>query len=283
MKKRNPLAVFLLSIVTFGIYDLYWLAKTRKELNDKTSIKIPSIWILFIPAIIAVVAVIALLIASFAHSGATTTFTQVKTINGTTTTTTVNTGSSSSLHGAVLIFLIVYIMDMIALVVVGFMWFLKFSKAVNEYTSGKMSTGVTFLLTWFLHLIGVAIVQDAFNGMIDHGQAPGVAPAAMSPMMPAQSQNQPMADPNENPEVIVNIPEEPATPEVSVATPQSPAVPVAETPVTETVASPTPEASATPADSTGPSAEAPTVMSEPKADDSPEGSGPDVTPPPTTS
>jgi hypothetical protein len=49
MKKRNPLAVFFLSIITFGIYDLYWLVKTKSVLNEKTSQHTPSIWLLIVP------------------------------------------------------------------------------------------------------------------------------------------------------------------------------------------------------------------------------------------
>jgi uncharacterized membrane protein YjgN (DUF898 family) len=39
MKKRNPLVVFLLSVITLGIYDIYWLVSTKKVLNAKTSHK----------------------------------------------------------------------------------------------------------------------------------------------------------------------------------------------------------------------------------------------------
>ena len=32
MTKRNPIVVFILAGVTFGIYGLYWLIKTREEM-----------------------------------------------------------------------------------------------------------------------------------------------------------------------------------------------------------------------------------------------------------
>lgn len=50
MKKRNPLVVFLLSVLTCGIYSWYWLIKTKNEMN-KMGEKIPSIWIWLIPII----------------------------------------------------------------------------------------------------------------------------------------------------------------------------------------------------------------------------------------
>jgi hypothetical protein len=48
MKHRNPLAVFFLSLFTFGIYALVWHVKTKGELN-RHGAKIPTSWLLIIP------------------------------------------------------------------------------------------------------------------------------------------------------------------------------------------------------------------------------------------
>ncbi|HUC87824.1 MAG TPA: DUF4234 domain-containing protein [Candidatus Binatia bacterium] len=48
MKKRNPIAVFLLGMVTVGIYSWYWAVKTKGEMN-KLGEKIPTAWIWLIP------------------------------------------------------------------------------------------------------------------------------------------------------------------------------------------------------------------------------------------
>ena len=48
MKHRNPIAVFFLSLITFGIYALVWQVKTKGEMN-KLGAKIPSAWLLIIP------------------------------------------------------------------------------------------------------------------------------------------------------------------------------------------------------------------------------------------
>ena len=53
MKQRNPIAVFLLGLVTCGIYSLYWAVKTKGEMN-KMGEQIPTAWILLIPIIGAV-------------------------------------------------------------------------------------------------------------------------------------------------------------------------------------------------------------------------------------
>jgi membrane protease YdiL (CAAX protease family) len=53
MKQRNPLAVFLLPIVTLGIYSWYWLVKTKGEMN-KLGEHIPTAWIWLIPFVGAI-------------------------------------------------------------------------------------------------------------------------------------------------------------------------------------------------------------------------------------
>jgi hypothetical protein len=50
MKHRNPLIVFILPFITLGIYQLYWLVKTKREMNKKGE-KILTAWILLIPLI----------------------------------------------------------------------------------------------------------------------------------------------------------------------------------------------------------------------------------------
>lgn len=50
MKKRNPLAVFFLSLITFGIYSIVWYVKTKNEMN-RLGAKIPTAWLIIIPII----------------------------------------------------------------------------------------------------------------------------------------------------------------------------------------------------------------------------------------
>ncbi len=161
MKHRNPLAVVGLSIITLGIYDLYWLSTTRKELNSKTSRKVPTLWLLFTPVFVGIVLVIVL---------------------------AANSSSSTASTGPNLIAVILMVLDFIAMMAISLIWFFKFSKAINEYTAGKLSTATTFLILWLLHLIGVALVQDTFNDMLTDQ-----APAAPQQPTPAMAQGQPMA------------------------------------------------------------------------------------------
>ncbi|GAC1502506.1 MAG: hypothetical protein NVS1B10_07290 [Candidatus Saccharimonadales bacterium] len=48
MKQRSPAAVFILSLVTFGIYCLYWQVSTKNELN-RLGAEIPTAWLLIVP------------------------------------------------------------------------------------------------------------------------------------------------------------------------------------------------------------------------------------------
>jgi hypothetical protein len=48
MKQRSPAAVFLLSLITFGIYALVWEVKTKGELKNLGA-DIPTAWLLIVP------------------------------------------------------------------------------------------------------------------------------------------------------------------------------------------------------------------------------------------
>lgn len=48
MQKQNPLTVFLLTLVTFGIYGVIWLARTRGEMVRKGA-DIPTTFLIIVP------------------------------------------------------------------------------------------------------------------------------------------------------------------------------------------------------------------------------------------
>lgn len=48
MKNRSPLAVFFFPLITFGIYGLYWMVKTKGEMNERGA-NIPTAWLIIIP------------------------------------------------------------------------------------------------------------------------------------------------------------------------------------------------------------------------------------------
>ena len=48
MKTRNPALVIIFSIVTLGIYALYWFVKTKRKMNS-IGVSIPTAWLIIIP------------------------------------------------------------------------------------------------------------------------------------------------------------------------------------------------------------------------------------------
>ncbi len=48
MQHRDPIMVILLSIITFGIYSLFWYVTTKNEMNAKGA-QIPTAWLIIIP------------------------------------------------------------------------------------------------------------------------------------------------------------------------------------------------------------------------------------------
>jgi uncharacterized membrane protein len=206
MKNRNPLAVFGLSIITFGIYDLYWLAVTRKELNDKTQQDIPSIWLLILSVIPLIVGYSIIISAS-------------------------TNSADKPAHRLVLTGVVLTSLGALLALVVSLVWFFNFSKAVNEYTSGKMSTAISFLILWLIHLLGVALIQDVFNDMVG---SPQLATAAATPGIAVAPLSVPQASPVA-PQTFAPTPQ----PSAQIVAPNPPAAPVASTVVAPQIVTPT--------------------------------------------
>ena len=50
MTKRNAFMVFLLPIITLGIYSIYWHVVTKNEMN-RAGASIPTAWLMIIPLV----------------------------------------------------------------------------------------------------------------------------------------------------------------------------------------------------------------------------------------
>ena len=48
IQRRNPVLVIIFTIITFGIYSIYWFVKTKDEINSLGA-EIPTAWLLIIP------------------------------------------------------------------------------------------------------------------------------------------------------------------------------------------------------------------------------------------
>ncbi len=116
MKRRSPIAVVLLTLITFGIYGIYWEVTTKIEMT-KRGADIPTAWLIIIP-------------------------------------------------------------------IVQWWWLYKYCVGVEQVTKGKMSAVLSLVLMLFLSVIGMAIIQDAFNKVVDE---PG-NPQPQSPIAPVGPQ-----------------------------------------------------------------------------------------------
>lgn len=48
MQQRNPIAVAVLAVITFGVYAIYWIVKTKEEMNQRGA-DIPTAWLIIVP------------------------------------------------------------------------------------------------------------------------------------------------------------------------------------------------------------------------------------------
>ncbi len=170
MKNRSPLTVFFLSLLTFGIYDIYWLVVTKNELNKRTKQHVPTIWLLIFPLAPLIAGYVLLIASGFFNQPSTCSSLSAyqgisiqcsQSTDMLTLTNIANIHTGPLIAGAILI-----LVFGITFFITSLIWFFKFSKAIDEFTKGKMSTAVSFLILWLIHLIGVALIQDAINDRI---------------------------------------------------------------------------------------------------------------------
>ncbi|HEX7633331.1 MAG TPA: hypothetical protein VF401_03325 [Candidatus Saccharimonadales bacterium] len=136
---RNPVAVGVLGLVTFNLYTIYWLIVTKNKLNEHNkSVYIPSAWRLAAP----IFPYLLLLLFGMIQSSGTT---------------------SETWSPADTVLVIVFFLAFVMTFVICMQWYIQYCKAVSEYTQGKISTVLCFVLLWLTGIIGAAIIQDSFN------------------------------------------------------------------------------------------------------------------------
>jgi len=155
MKKRVIWKMFLLEIVTLGIYKLYYLIKTRREMmNADPAIKIMSPAVLLVPVLLIIagfIFLIALSAAGAEHASS----------------NSPNTASTVALLVFYLAFLIAY-----ALFVV---WEWSYSQAVEKVTGGKLSFALALVVLVLVpDGIDILIIQDYFNKLPQNSPQPSL-------------------------------------------------------------------------------------------------------------
>ncbi|PID99426.1 hypothetical protein CSA80_01545 [Candidatus Saccharibacteria bacterium] len=160
MQQRSIVKVFLLSVVTLGIYRLYWFAKTRQEMmNVNEDVRVPHIIWLIAP--IGMMALIVLLFVAM-----------------------IVAADEHALSPVIQVLVtMVFFIAMTVLPFVLAMWLWKYSKAVELVTGEKMTFAMALLVLLAVpDGIDILIVQDTFNKMAAPEAQPSVATAPAGPV-----------------------------------------------------------------------------------------------------
>jgi SNF family Na+-dependent transporter len=173
MKRRSLIAVFLLEIVTLGIYSFYWLYRTRLELIAKTNMHIPRLIIPFLPGVIFLISLTLQILLGLSHAS----------------------GIVISLINTITFACIPVFVGLI----IWWMW--QYSKVVAVATQNTSSQAFTFWI-WMLtviasvNIIWFLVMQNKFNQLSATVPEPAY-PGAQTPPVTAP---QPTDNPPHKPE-----------------------------------------------------------------------------------
>lgn len=178
MQNRELWKVIVLGIITLGIYDLYWVYKTRQEMVEKGA-KIPPVILLFMPMLILFALMSLLLLFNSATGGP--------------------SADNAAGTGAVVNFVIILItaLSVTAIIPLAIYWFYKYCKAVEAVTQGRTTFGFAFGMWALLGIFSVgfiwpALIQDGFNKVspgtpeMPEPPYPSQTPAPTPPATPVQ-------------------------------------------------------------------------------------------------
>lgn len=162
MKHRSIGKMFLLTIVTLGIYRLYWFAKTRQEmLSVHKELKIPHVIWLIAP-IVTVVASVVLMI----------------------TVGVMTAEDDTSLSAVQAVAMGLFYLSVFVVVPLMAIWLWKYSQAVEVVTNEKMTFAISLLILLAVpDGIDILIIQDGFNKIASPAGA--LPHAAAGPLPPA--------------------------------------------------------------------------------------------------
>lgn len=162
MKKRVIWKMFALTVLTLGIYRLYWFIKTRKELiNQNPKVKILSPWVLILPIVLVTVTAL-LFVFSSVQDIATipsycSTYTQDSSLNE------VLLPSECQNEPAIWPMLVFYAAFILVYPLVIF-WLWGYSKAVDVVTKGKTNFAIAMIVLLLVpDGIDILIMQDVYN------------------------------------------------------------------------------------------------------------------------
>jgi hypothetical protein len=167
MKKRNLGIMVLLTVVTFGIYVLVWLYKSRKEITNTLGNPqaIPPFFYLLAPVLLVTVAFLVSFLAGYNNHG------------GGTNNIAVN-----------LVVILAGFVGIIGVIAVPFWWFYKYFQAEHMltcYTDNVLLYVIWILCAFLVPLpIWMLLTQIDINKFLAFG--PGPAPIVGQPQAPVQ-------------------------------------------------------------------------------------------------
>lgn len=172
MKKRVIWKMFALEIITLGIYRLYWLIKTRKEMMDSDAeIKILHPLILISPVFLVIAAVVPFVISMVSSASKIPKYCSTYSSSSSLPT---ECQANPEIWTIILLYAGIFLIFPIVLV-----WLWGYAKGVEKITKEKMSFPVALLIMYAVpDGIDILLVQDAFNKV---SQSPAAAPAAPIP------------------------------------------------------------------------------------------------------
>lgn len=163
MKRRSLGQMIVLTIVTLGIYQIFWLYNTKQEMNSLGQ-KVPPLTLLLAPYFATLAVVAAQFFVHFV----------LNTVQG-------GSGGSAIVN---LISVIIGVLVAIAIIPISIYWLVKYCQAVEVVTNRELNFGTSFILWFVLILFGFSyiwpfIVQNSFNKVA--GGVPPESPVGSVP------------------------------------------------------------------------------------------------------
>lgn len=143
MKKRNIIFVSVMSLVTLGIYFLYWVYTTSKEMAAK-GIKVPSFLLIVLPVVAFTGSMISLIVLALSAES--------------------NSDADTGLKFSVIFFVLAGT-SILLFLISGIYWLVKYCEAVEKVTKGKLEAEVNILLFIVLVILSVTFV---WPGMVQY-------------------------------------------------------------------------------------------------------------------